>query len=139
MDTEGPGKPEHEAEGYALIGSCFEVYKALGNGYLEDVDQKSLEIELGDQGIPFVALLREPVFDQGRALPKHDEADRLVFARISVALKAVQALLPEPEAPLEARSEGHRPSRGLPCKLRRLSQTRLEASGSLIRRIRDFQ
>ena len=100
MDTEGPGKPEHEAEGYALIGACFEVYKALGNGYLEDVDQKSLEIELGDQGIPFVALPRVPVFDQGRALPKRDEADRLVFARISVALKAVQALLPEPEAPL---------------------------------------
>ena len=100
MSTDGQGRPEHDAQGYALIGACFEVYNELGNGYLEDVYQKSLEIELGDQGIPFVAQPRLPVFYKGRALPKHYEADLRVYDHLIVELKAVKALLPEPEAQL---------------------------------------
>jgi GxxExxY protein len=41
--------------GYSLIGACFEVYNELGNGYLEDVYQESLELELSERRISFVA------------------------------------------------------------------------------------
>lgn len=91
---------EHDAEGYALIGACFEVYNELGHGYLEDVYQKSLELELGDRGIPFVTHPRLPISYKGRPLPKHYEADLIVFDRIIVELKAVRSLLPEHEAQL---------------------------------------
>ena len=47
MDTESP-QPDYDPEGYALIGACMEVYRELGNGYLEDVYQESLELELID-------------------------------------------------------------------------------------------
>ena len=40
-------------ESYKIMGACFEVYKAMGCGFLEPVYQECLEIELGLQGIPF--------------------------------------------------------------------------------------
>ena len=57
-------------------------------------------MELSDRGIPFVPQPRLPVFYKGRPLPKHYEADLLVFDRIVVELKAVKTLLPEHEAQL---------------------------------------
>jgi GxxExxY protein len=41
--------------GYSLVGAWFEVYNELGNGYLEDVYQESLELELSERRISFVA------------------------------------------------------------------------------------
>jgi len=46
MNTDDRVAVEHDADGYALIGACFEVYNEMGNGYLEDVYQESLELEL---------------------------------------------------------------------------------------------
>src|SRR3989338_8645213 len=34
-------------ESYAIVGSCFEVYKSLGCGFLEAVYQECLDIEFG--------------------------------------------------------------------------------------------
>ena len=42
-------------ESYRIMGACFEVYKEKGCGFLEAVYQECLEIELTDQGVPFVA------------------------------------------------------------------------------------
>ena len=91
---------EHDADGYALIGACFEVYNEMGNGYLEDVYQESIELELVDRGISFVAQPKLPIFYKGRLLRKHYEADLLVLDKIIVEIKAVKALLPEHEAQL---------------------------------------
>jgi GxxExxY protein len=91
---------EHDADGYALIAACFEVYNEMGSGYLEDVYQESLEMELTDKGIAFVAQRKLPIFYKGKPLRKHYEADLLVLDRIIVELKAVKALLPEHEAQL---------------------------------------
>jgi GxxExxY protein len=100
MNTDEIQSTEHDADGYALIGACFEVYNEMGNGYLEDVYQESLELELTDRGIPFVAQPKLPIFYKNRRLRKNYEADLLVMDKIIVELKAVKALLPEHEAQL---------------------------------------
>ncbi|MSU24444.1 MAG: GxxExxY protein [Opitutus sp.] len=100
MSTDDPIAPEHDADGYALIGACFEVYNEMGNGYLEDVYQENLEMELTDRKIPFVAQPKLPIFYKGRPLRKQYEADLLVLDKIIVELKAVKVLLPEHEAQL---------------------------------------
>ena len=41
-------------ESYRTMGSCFEVYKTMGCGFLESVYQECLAIEFRAQGIPFV-------------------------------------------------------------------------------------
>lgn len=92
--------PVHDPDGYAIIGACFEVYTEMGNGYLEDVYQESLEIELGDRNIHFVSQPKLPISYKGRVLRKRYEADLLVLDKIIVELKAVKALLPEHEAQL---------------------------------------
>lgn len=100
MSTDIQTQIEHDADGYALIGACFEVYNEMGNGYLEDVYQESLEFELTDRGIPYVAQPKLPIFYKGRLLQKQYEADLIVLDKIIVELKAVKALLPEHEAQL---------------------------------------
>ena len=45
----------YEDETYAIRGAVYEVYKTLGNGYLEEVYQNALEEELKLRGIPFEA------------------------------------------------------------------------------------
>lgn len=100
MSTDEIQATEHDADGYALIGACFEVYNEMGNGYLEDVYQESLELELTDRGIPFVAQPKLPIFYKGRPLRKKYEADLLVMDKTIVELKAVKALMPEHEAQL---------------------------------------
>ncbi|MBI5768194.1 MAG: GxxExxY protein [Verrucomicrobia bacterium] len=100
MNTDAPTHIEHDADGYALIGACFEVYNEMGNGYLEDVYQESLEMELTERGIPFITQPKLPIYYKGRLLRKKYEADLLVFDKIIVELKAVKALLPEHEAQL---------------------------------------
>ena len=100
MNTDDPNPTDHDADGYALIGACFEVYNEMGNGFLEEVYQESLELELTQRGIAFVAQPKLPIFYKGRQLQKHYEADLLVLDKIIVELKAVKSLLPEHEAQL---------------------------------------
>jgi len=107
MDTDAP---ERDVDGYAIIGACFEVYNEMGNGYLEEVYQESLELELHDRGIPFITKPKLPIFYKGGPLRKHYEADLIVFDHIIVELKAVKTLLPEHEAQLlnYLKATGHR-------------------------------
>lgn len=100
MTTDDPVSSERDPDGYALIGACFEVHREMGNGYLEDVYQESLELELAERGIPFVSQPKLPIFYKGRPLRKHYEADLLVLDKIVVELKAVKCILPEHEAQL---------------------------------------
>jgi GxxExxY protein len=89
-----------QQEGYDFMGAAFEVYNELGNGFLEDVYQESLELELTDRGIPFTSHPKLVLHYKGRALRKHYEADLLVIGGIIVELKAVRMILPEHEAQL---------------------------------------
>lgn len=42
-------------EGYDFMAAAFEVYNEMGSGFLEDVYQECLEIELIERSIPFIA------------------------------------------------------------------------------------
>jgi len=43
----------YKEESYKIIGACFEVYNAMGCGFVEAVYQECLELELAAQGIIF--------------------------------------------------------------------------------------
>ena len=82
----------HKEEAYKIIGACFEVYKEKGCGFLEEVYQEALEIELEMQLIPFSSQTEVPLFYKGRAMKRRYIPDFLVFGKIIVELKAVDQL-----------------------------------------------
>lgn len=88
----------YEEESYRIIGACFEVYKEKGCGFLEPVYQECLEIELGLQRIPFVALKPLTLSYKGCPLKQRYVADFICFEKIIVELKAVAGLADEHRA-----------------------------------------
>jgi GxxExxY protein len=89
-----------KAEGYALMAAAFEVHCELGPGFLEEVYQEALEMELAARNIPFASRPPLQIHFKGQLLRKHYEADLLVHSAIIVELKAVRTLAPEHEAQL---------------------------------------
>jgi GxxExxY protein len=89
-----------EQEGYDLMAAAFEVYNEEGSGFLEEIYQECLEIELQERGVSFVAQGELTVLYKKRPLKKKYRPDLLVFGDIIVELKAVKALCPEHEAQL---------------------------------------
>lgn len=99
-----------EQEGYALMGAAFEVYNQLGSGFLEEVYQEAMEIELKARSIPFIAKPRLAVTYKEQLLKKYYEADLLLHKDVVVELKATRAIAPEHEAQLinELKATGKR-------------------------------
>jgi GxxExxY protein len=91
------GKPLAD-EGYRLMGAAFDVYNEMGGGLAEEIYQESLEIELAERGIPFVAQKRLSIFYKGRELMSRYVPDLMVYGQIVVESKAVTELAPEHEA-----------------------------------------
>ncbi len=89
-----------QQEGYDFMNACFAVHNEMGGGFLEEVYQESLEMELTDRGIPFISQPRLQLYYKGRPLKKHYEADLIVIGEILIELKAVKTLTPEHEAQL---------------------------------------
>jgi GxxExxY protein len=89
-----------QQEGYDFLNACFAVHNEMGAGFLEEVYQESLEMELTDRGISFISQPKLQLYYKGRPLKKHYEADLIVIGEILVELKAVKTLLPEHEAQL---------------------------------------
>ena len=98
-----------EEETYALRGAIFEVYKTLGDGYLEEVYQNALEEELKLRGIPFAAKKKLHIMYKGRDCGLY-EPDFICFDKIIVELKAVETLHPKHSAQLMnyLRATGHK-------------------------------
>lgn len=92
------GKLIYEQESYEIIGACFEVYKDKGCGFLEDVYQECLEIELGLRGTPFQSQAGLDLFYKGRKLRKAYVPDFVCFGKIIVEVKAVRELCDEHRA-----------------------------------------
>lgn len=82
------------------MAACFEVHNTMGAGFLEEVYQESLEMELTDRGIPFISKPRLQLYYKNRPLKKYYEADLIIIGEILVELKAVKKLLPEHDAQL---------------------------------------
>jgi GxxExxY protein len=88
----------YEEESYAIKGACMEVYKTLGNGFLEPVYQECTEIEFTKQGILFVTQKPLQLSYQGRVLKQIYKPDFICFDKIIVELKAVSKLTAEHRA-----------------------------------------
>ena len=81
----------YKDETYAIRGAVYEVYKTLGNGYLEEVYQNALEEELALRHIPFHAKKMLKVCYKGRDCGVY-QPDVICFDKIIVEIKAVEAL-----------------------------------------------
>lgn len=95
---------------YRIMGACFEVYKEKGCGFLEAVFQECLELELGDQGIPFEAQPQLRLSYKGRPLKQTYTPDFVCHGKIVVEIKAVTGLTDEHRAQVHnyLRATGHR-------------------------------
>ena len=90
----------YKDESYKIIGACFNVYNTLGSGFLEQVYQECLEIELEKLGIPFVAQ-KEIEIKYGDIILKSKYKPGLIcYGKIIVELKAVKNICDEHKAQL---------------------------------------
>jgi GxxExxY protein len=82
-----------------IIGAYFNVYNALGFGFLEKVYENALKFKL--EQIRFVVLQQVPikVYFEGQCVGNY-VADLLVNDLVSVELKTVETVLPIHEAQL---------------------------------------
>jgi GxxExxY protein len=88
----------YKEECYRIMGACFEVYKEKGCGFTEPLYQECLEIELGLQGISFVAQAHLPLCYKGHPLKQRFQPDFICLENIIVEIKAVSALTDEHRA-----------------------------------------
>ena len=59
-----------QEEGYQLVGAAMEVYNVQGYGFLEEVYQESLELELEMRNIPFLSEPEIRLFYKNREMKK---------------------------------------------------------------------
>jgi GxxExxY protein len=88
----------YKDESYLIVGTCFEVYKGKGCGFLEGVYQECLEIEFGLQGVPFQAQMALALDYKAKPLRQIYKPDFICFDKIIVELKAVSKLTDEHRA-----------------------------------------
>jgi GxxExxY protein len=91
----------YPVESYAIKGAAMEVYKRMGNGYLEAVYQECLEREFLIRGIPFVAQHPLALTYRSELLEATYKPDFICYGKIIVEIKAVAALAAEHQAQLQ--------------------------------------
>ena len=69
----------------------MQVHSALGNGFPENIYQRSLAIELQEQGIEYQRELSMPLYYRGKSIGKR-RVDFLVKEKVLVELKAVSEI-----------------------------------------------
>lgn len=84
---------------YVIQGCVFEVFKALGAGFLEQVYQKALLKELKDKGLNAIAEQATNVYYKGEVVGEY-RADIIVENRVLLELKAQTALAASAEPQL---------------------------------------
>ena len=91
----------YKEESYKIVGACFEVYREKGCGFLEQVYQECLEIELRLQGVPYIAKRPLTLEYKGCPLRSKYEPDFLCYDKIILELKAVTELADEHRAQVQ--------------------------------------
>ena len=71
----------YKEEAYQIMGACFEVYKEKGCGFLEEVYQEALEMELEMQSIPFSAQDQIKLFYKGTEMKRRYVPDLLISGK----------------------------------------------------------
>ncbi len=82
----------YKDEVYAIVGAAMEVYNDLGPGFLENVYQEAMEIEVETRSIPFNAQQQITVKYKNRPLKKYYIADLICYDKIIVEIKAMDNL-----------------------------------------------
>ena len=85
-------------EAFRIRGAIFQVYRAMGAGFLEAVYQECLTIEFRRRGIPFEASKTLKLSYEGELLRQIYVADFVCFGSIFVEIKALRAIAPEHRA-----------------------------------------
>ncbi len=85
-------------ESYAIRGAVFEVYREMGNGYLEAVYQECLERELHRRSIPYEPRPALTLHYKGEPLTRRFQPDLVCYGKILIELKAVKDLCPDHRA-----------------------------------------
>jgi len=88
------GVEQRDPETYAVIGAAMEVHRVLGHGFLENVYQEALAVELEERKIPFRREVALDVYYKGRRLGGSYRADFVCFDSVILELKAVASLVP---------------------------------------------
>ncbi len=89
-----------EEETRKILGAAIEVHRHLGPGLLESVYQSCLAREFELRNIPFIQQKELSVIYKDLNLDQKLRLDFLVYDKIIVEIKAVDALLPVHEAQL---------------------------------------
>jgi GxxExxY protein len=101
MDHEIHEKHEnllYRDEVFQIQGAVFEVYRAMGAGFLEAIYQECLAIELTERAVPFRPQQSLPVQYKGIRLRQSYVADFICFDRIVLELKATREIAPDHRA-----------------------------------------
>ncbi|MDD2773837.1 MAG: GxxExxY protein [Elusimicrobiales bacterium] len=85
-------------EVFAIQGAAFEVYKEMGNGFLEAVYQECLSREFYARGIPFASQQPLRLAYKGAKLKQTYVPDFICYGKIIVELKGVKEVVPEHRA-----------------------------------------
>lgn len=73
---------------YQIIGAAMTVHRELGCGFLENVYQEALSLELAARRIPFHREKIFPVYYRGRELESYYRADFVCYHDVIVEVKA---------------------------------------------------
>ena len=82
----------YKAEVYAIVGAAMDVYNDLGPGFLENVYQEAMEIELASRKIPSKPIQEIHIKYKGRQLKRFYIADLICYDKIIVEIKAMDKL-----------------------------------------------
>ncbi len=85
----------YKEENKRIMGTCFEVYKKIGCGFLESVYQECLEIELYRQGILSDPQKEISLVYKGGKLGSYFIPAFVCFDKIIIEIKAVSKLVDE--------------------------------------------
>ncbi len=80
-------------ESYRIMGACFEVYKRMGCGFLENVYHECLIIEFEFQGIPYVSEPQVDLCYRDKHLTTYFRPDFVCFREIILEIKAVSKIV----------------------------------------------
>jgi GxxExxY protein len=82
----------YKDEVHAIVGAAMDIYNDLGSGFLENVYQEVMEIEVNARGIPAKPIQEIHIKYKGRELREFYIADLVCYDKIFVEIKAMDQL-----------------------------------------------
>ncbi len=100
MDNPILEKIIYKDESYAIQGAIFDVYREMGNGFLEAVYQECLQKEFSKRGVPYQSQVELRLIYKGEYLEQTYRPDFICYDKIIVELKAMKNTKEEHQAQL---------------------------------------